>query len=56
MTIIRLWTSRSKQACGDGRRQFAISDHNGPHAHTVASDPDGKSVYSADLGLGCICQ
>lgn len=30
---------------------FAISDHNGPHAHMIASDPSGKFVFSTDLGL-----
>ncbi|MBX4365364.1 lactonase family protein, partial [Mycobacterium tuberculosis] len=30
---------------------FAISDHNGPHAHMIAADPSGKYVYSTDLGL-----
>lgn len=30
---------------------FAISDHNGPHAHMIAADPSGKFVYSTDLGL-----
>ncbi len=29
---------------------FAISDHNGPHAHMIAADPSGKYVYSTDLG------
>ena len=35
---------------------FAISDHNGPHAHMVAADPSGKFVYSTDLGLDRIYQ
>ncbi len=35
---------------------FAISDHNGPHAHMVASDPTGQFVYSTDLGLDRIYQ
>ncbi|WP_142472076.1 lactonase family protein [Klebsiella oxytoca] len=35
---------------------FAISDHNGPHAHMIAADPSGKFVYSADLGLDRIYQ
>ncbi|MDS7913845.1 lactonase family protein [Klebsiella pasteurii] len=35
---------------------FAISDHNGPHAHMIAADPSGKFVYSTDLGLDRICQ
>ena len=24
---------------------FAISDHNGPHAHMIAADPSGKYVF-----------
>jgi 6-phosphogluconolactonase len=35
---------------------FAISDHNGPHAHMIASDPSGKFVFSTDLGLDRIYQ
>ncbi|HDG8094397.1 TPA: lactonase family protein [Klebsiella oxytoca] len=35
---------------------FAISDHNGPHAHMIAADPSGKFVYSTDLGLDRIYQ
>ena len=35
---------------------FAISDHNGPHAHMVAADPSGRFVYSTDLGLDRIYQ
>ncbi len=35
---------------------FAISDHNGPHAHMIAADPSGKYVYSTDLGLDRIYQ
>ncbi|OON41835.1 6-phosphogluconolactonase [Izhakiella australiensis] len=35
---------------------FAVSDHNGPHAHMIASDPQGKFVYSTDLGLDRIYQ
>jgi 6-phosphogluconolactonase len=35
---------------------FAASDHNGPHAHMVASDPSGKFVFSTDLGLDRIYQ
>ncbi|QWA11798.1 lactonase family protein [Sodalis ligni] len=30
---------------------FAVSDHNGPHAHMVAADPSGKFAFSTDLGL-----
>lgn len=35
---------------------FAISDHNGPHAHMIAADPQGKYVFSTDLGLDRIYQ
>ena len=35
---------------------FAISDHNGPHAHMIAADPSGKFVYSTDLGLDRLYQ
>lgn len=35
---------------------FAISDHNGPHAHMISADPSGKYVYSTDLGLDRIYQ
>ncbi|WP_336185402.1 lactonase family protein [Klebsiella grimontii] len=35
---------------------FAMSDHNGPHAHMIAADPSGKFVYSTDLGLDRIYQ
>ncbi|WP_145555177.1 lactonase family protein [Yersinia canariae] len=35
---------------------FAISDHNGPHAHMIASSPSGKFVFSTDLGLDRIYQ
>ncbi|KIS41847.1 lactonase family protein [Kosakonia radicincitans] len=35
---------------------FAISDHNGPHAHMIAADPQGKFVFSTDLGLDRIYQ
>lgn len=30
---------------------FAISDHDGPHAHMVLSDPAGRFVIANDLGL-----
>ena len=30
---------------------FATSDHDGPHAHMVQSDPGGNFVLVADLGL-----
>lgn len=35
---------------------FAISDHHGPHAHMIATDPSGKFVISTDLGLDRIYQ
>ncbi|EIC86685.1 lactonase family protein [Serratia sp. M24T3] len=35
---------------------FAISDHNGPHAHMIATAPGGKFVFSTDLGLDRIYQ
>ncbi|WP_081992082.1 lactonase family protein [Collimonas arenae] len=35
---------------------FAASDHNGPHAHMIASDPSGKFAFSTDLGLDRIYQ
>lgn len=30
---------------------FALSDHDGPHAHMIQSAPDGNFVLAADLGL-----
>lgn len=33
---------------------FAISGHNGPHAHMIQSDPAGRFVFAADLGLDVI--
>ncbi len=30
---------------------FSISDHDGPHAHMLASDPTGQFVVGNDLGL-----
>ena len=30
---------------------FAISGHDNPHAHMVQSDPAGRFVFAADLGL-----
>ena len=41
---------------GASEGSFAISDHNGPHAHMVASDPHSRFVYSTDLGLDRIYQ
>ena len=33
---------------------FAISGHDHPHAHMIQSDPSGRFVLAADLGLDCI--
>ncbi|QKJ88777.1 6-phosphogluconolactonase [Paramixta manurensis] len=35
---------------------FAISDHNGPHAHMISTDPSGKFLFNTDLGLDRIYQ
>lgn len=42
------------EAAAEG--SFAISDHNGPHAHMIAADPSGKYVFSTDLGLDRLYQ
>lgn len=42
------------QAAVEG--SFAISDHNGPHAHMISTDPSGKFVFATDLGLDRIYQ
>ena len=42
------------QAAVEG--SYASSDHNGPHAHMIASDPQGRYVFSTDLGLDRIYQ
>ncbi len=42
------------EAAAEG--SFAISDHNGPHAHMIAADPSGKYVFSTDPGLDRIYQ
>ncbi|EMH4163272.1 lactonase family protein [Pluralibacter gergoviae] len=42
------------EAAAEG--SFAASDHNGPHAHMIAADPQGKFVFSTDLGLDRIYQ
>lgn len=42
------------QAAVEG--SFAVSDHNGPHAHMIASDPSGRYLFSTDLGLDRIYQ
>jgi 6-phosphogluconolactonase (cycloisomerase 2 family) len=38
-------------AIDDPPGQFAISDHEGPHVHMVASDPGGQFVIANDAGL-----
>lgn len=35
---------------------FAMSDHNGPHAHMISADPSGQYVLTTDLGLDRIYQ
>ncbi|WP_255364966.1 lactonase family protein [Collimonas sp. OK242] len=35
---------------------FAVSGHDSPHAHMIASDPSGKFAFSTDLGLDRIYQ
>ncbi len=42
------------QAAVEG--SFARSDHDGPHAHMIASDASGRYVFSTDLGLDRIYQ
>lgn len=42
------------EAASDG--SFAVSGHSGPHAHMIAPDPQGKFVFSTDLGLDRIYQ
>jgi 6-phosphogluconolactonase len=38
-------------AVDDPPGQFAVSDHDGPHMHMVASDPSGQFVIANDSGL-----
>jgi 6-phosphogluconolactonase (cycloisomerase 2 family) len=38
-------------AIDDPPGQFAVSDHEGPHVHMVASDPTGQFVIANDAGL-----
>lgn len=38
-------------AIDDPPGQFAVSDHEGPHVHMVASDPGGQFVIANDAGL-----
>jgi 6-phosphogluconolactonase len=39
------------RAVDDPPGQFAVSDHDGPHPHMVASDPSGQFVIANDAGL-----
>jgi 6-phosphogluconolactonase len=39
------------RAMDDPPGQFAVSDHDGPHPHMVASDPSGQFVIANDAGL-----
>jgi len=39
------------RAAVDPPGQFAVSDHDGPHLHMVASDPSGQFVIANDAGL-----
>jgi 6-phosphogluconolactonase len=39
------------RAVDDPPGQFAVSDHDAPHLHMVASDPSGQFVIANDAGL-----
>jgi 6-phosphogluconolactonase (cycloisomerase 2 family) len=39
------------RAVDDPPGQFAVSDHDGPHCHMVATDPSGQFVIANDAGL-----
>jgi 6-phosphogluconolactonase (cycloisomerase 2 family) len=39
------------RATDDPPGQFAVSDHEGPHIHMVATDPSGQFVIANDAGL-----
>jgi 6-phosphogluconolactonase len=39
------------RAVDDPPGQFAVSDHDAPHVHMVASDPSGQFVIANDAGL-----
>jgi 6-phosphogluconolactonase len=39
------------RAIDDPPGQFAVSDHDSPHMHMVASDPSGQFVVANDAGL-----
>lgn len=47
-------SSPRPQAADHG--SFAFSDHDGPHAHMIESAPEGKFVFSTDVGLDRIYQ
>ncbi len=40
-----------KKATNAPQGSFAVSGHDMPHAHMIASDPSGRFVTSTDLGL-----
>ena len=46
--------ARQPEAAVEG--SFAVSGHDGPHAHMIASDPSGRFAFSTDLGLDRIYQ
>lgn len=48
--------AKNKTPKGAVEGSFAISGHDGPHAHMIQSSPDGKYVLSTDLGLDRIYQ
>ncbi|HEX3951611.1 MAG TPA: lactonase family protein [Steroidobacteraceae bacterium] len=39
------------RAMNDAPGQFAVSDHDSPHLHMIASDPSGQFVVANDAGL-----
>ena len=41
----------ASQASSAPPGSFAISGHDRPHAHMIQSDPSGRFVFAADLGL-----
>jgi len=41
-------------AAGAPPGSFAISGHDGPHAHMIQADPGGRFVLATDLALDCI--
>ena len=40
-----------EQAASAPPGSFAISGHDNPHAHMIQSDPAGRFIFAADLGL-----